>query len=455
MLTIRKKIVLSYTMVFGFLLIIISIFAIDDIRREQKRMVSTQLADYSQKLRSELTRQIYSKEFPKLEKFNKINSEGLIHRQFMILNSDFKKVVVVGEFSKDFSTEMLKLNVEKWFEVKQDNHDFYCTVIKEELDTSRKYFIVAASSLQEYKRQITIHIFFFIIVIPITLFITAAAANFISKYSFKPILNMIDTVETITATSLSKRIELPKVKDEIRKLGETLNDMINRLDKSFESQKRFIADASHEIKTPLTVIQTELELAELSSKEEEIKESIKIALTEIERLNVLSNSLLALAKLDASPQALNYELVRLDELVIECIQLMKSVASVNRVELYPSISDIIELQADREKLKSVIINLIDNAIKFSKVNSKVEINLEKNNSSAILKIKDYGCGIPEAELQHIFKRFYRSNETRGKIPGSGLGLSLAQEIVRIHKGTISVESEVGKRTTFIVQLPLS
>jgi len=219
------------------------------------------------------------------------------------------------------------------------------------------------------------------------------------------------------------------------------------------SQKRFVANASHEIKTPLTVIQTELEILEKKIKDSESEESIKNALSEIENLTKLTNSLLTIVKLDASQSKLNLSQVRIDELLADCIQTINKAAISKDINVNLSFDDAVEIEADKEKLRSVFLNLIDNAIKYSFPNSIVAVKLEKFSDDKVkVKIENSGPGISQDEIPYIFNRFYRSNEIRAKINGSGLGLAIAKEIVELHRGKISVESNIGEKTIFIVIL---
>ena len=265
---------------------------------------------------------------------------------------------------------------------------------------------------------------------------------------------MADAAKNISGENLDKRLDLPKANDEVRALGETLNEMIGRIDQAFKSQKRFIANASHEIKTPLTVIQAELEILEKKVKDLESKESIKNALAEIESLTKLTNSLLTIVKLDASKTKLHLSEVRIDELLADCVQIMSPAANARNIQINLSIEDATEIHGDKEKLKSVFLNLIENAIKYSFADSSISIRLKNGDSHNItIEVENEGTGISSADIPYIFNRFYRSNEIRAEIDGSGLGLAIAKEVVELHRGSISVESTPDEKTCFCVTLP--
>jgi signal transduction histidine kinase len=267
---------------------------------------------------------------------------------------------------------------------------------------------------------------------------------------------MIETTCTITATNLHARLDLPRAQDEVRRLGETLNDLMERLDSAFKSQKQFVADASHEIRTPLAVLRTELEYALRQTTNAAAKESIQTSLVEIDRLTRMTSQLLMLAKLDASSSSLEFQTVRLDELLIESVQFCHALAAKKGITVEVFVEAAVEVTGDYEKLKSVVLNLLDNAIKHSPEGSKVAASLRLDHSRGVaqITIEDNGRGILPEELDKIFRRFYRADSLRGESAGSGLGLAVAQRIVELHRSSISVQSEVGKGTKFIVEIPL-
>jgi len=282
-------------------------------------------------------------------------------------------------------------------------------------------------------------------------------AFFIALMAFKPMMRMVKTAEQISATNLHARLEMPRARDEVHMLGRALNDMIERIDNTIKGQRQFIADASHELRTPLTIIRSELEYAERFARHSSVKKSITASLTEVDRLSSMVNDLLMLAKLDAARVKLELSQLRLDELLLECVQATRAIAKKKDVKLEVFVNEAVEVSGDHEKLKSVVLNLLDNAIKYSGRKSVVSASLVLNETTpqtASIIIQDRGIGIPKSEQASIFGRFYRGSRPRSKIDGSGLGLAIALRFVEMHGGTIFVESEEGKGSTFTVQLPL-
>ena len=457
MFTIKFKIILAYTFVFGVMLTIFAFIIYHNTKEASFLKLDASLKSYSITLRTEIEDQLEDNSSLDMKRVTSIRAKGLMGERFQLYNikGDFiYKDSVLSQFPLSNINKIL--NEPFVYERQRINHNKY-HIIWSNFETKNEsvYILETATSVRDVYEVLDKLFYLFLIIIPAGLILTGFAAYFISKAAFKPIAQMSDTAKNISGENLDKRLELPKAKDEVRALGETLNGMIERIDDAFKGQKRFVANASHEIRTPLTVIQTELEILEKKLKDNESKESIKIVLSEIEDLNKLTSSLLTIAKLDSSQTKLNLTQMRIDELLADCTQSMNQAAIKKKIQLILHIDDAIEIKADKEKLKSVFLNLIDNAIKYSEDNSRVTIMQEIINEDIIkITITDNGIGIPVSEIPFIFNRFYRSNEIRSEIGGSGLGLSIAKEIVELHRGEISVDSKPGKKTTFKVLLPL-
>ncbi len=456
MFTIKFKIILAYTVVFGLMLTVFAAIIYNSTKEASFLKLNTNLKGYSISLRTEIEDEFDDSTSLDLTKLSSIRSKGLIGERFQLFDSNGKIIVKDSILSKIPAADLNKVMNQsiEYERQKIDHHKYHILWSKFETENDSVYILETASSVRDVYEELDRLFYLFLIIIPAGLIITGIAAYFISKAAFKPIVQMADTAKSISGVNLDKRLELPKAKDEVRALGETLNEMIERIDDAFKSQKRFVANASHEIRTPLTVIQTELEILEKKIIDNEAKESIKIALSEIEDLTKLTNSLLTIAKLDSSQTKLNLSQIRIDELLADCAQTLNQAAVKKNIQINLSIDDPVEIKADKEKLKSVFLNLIDNAIKYSNFNSDVTIILERiSNNKIKISVEDTGSGIPSSEIPYIFNRFYRSNETRSEVSGNGLGLAIAKEVVELHQGEISVESKVGRKTIFSVILP--
>ncbi len=257
------------------------------------------------------------------------------------------------------------------------------------------------------------------------------------------------------ADDLSRRIPLRgSGRNEVEQLIQAFNDTLERLEKLFNSQRRFLADVSHELRTPLTVIKGEVGLMRLTGELEE--ESLRNIELEVDRLTRLVGDLLLLAQAETGQLPLSLGPVELDTILLEATQQMRTLAG-DRVSISIDEIDQVAMIGDQDRLKQLIVNLVANAIQYTPNGGQVNLALRKDRDLALLVVKDTGAGIPAADLPHIFERFYRAERSRkrSESSGFGLGLSIANWIVRRHSGSIEVASQEGRGTTFTVRLPLA
>lgn len=293
-----------------------------------------------------------------------------------------------------------------------------------------------------------------IVVFIISILVLFMAGRFFSKKAFEPIVKMTDKAKMISATNLDLRLDANESKDEISELASTFNEMLNRLENSFDSQKHFVSNISHELRTPLSAIIAELELSTHKERNvDEYKTVILNTLQDAKKLAKLSNSLLDLAKANYDPSEIAFKQVRIDEVLLDSRQqVQKSNPNYNiAIHFEDDFEDDnqISVNANEYLLKVAFVNLFENGCKFSEdKQSLVSISFEKNKIK--LNFSDNGIGISTEELEHIFTPFYRgSNKTHAD--GNGIGLSLTKKIIQLHKGTISVSSKKNEGTTFTVQ----
>jgi two-component system, OmpR family, sensor kinase len=269
-----------------------------------------------------------------------------------------------------------------------------------------------------------------------------------------PVKRVTHAASQVTGLDLSQRVPLPKAKDEMRELAETVNNMLDRLQESFETQRRFTADASHELRTPVTAIVGHANyLLRRTKPSEEQVDSLTVIRREAERMAKLVNDLLELARADAG-FAIRREPMNLVEVVEAAHKAIAPVATGTNIALSMK-EPLIEVSGDASRLKQVILNLIQNAVNAGSKNVTVSVYLDKNKQDVNLEVLDDGPGMPAEALPHIFDRFYRvdgARSTRGN--GSGLGLAIVKWIVQQHEGTVSVESKLGEGSVFTVVLPL-
>jgi len=245
---------------------------------------------------------------------------------------------------------------------------------------------------------------------------------------------------------------------EVRQLGGVINEMVAKVQSSMQSQKDFVANVSHELKTPLTSIQgfSQAIYDGTINKKVESKRAAKIILGETERLNFLVNDLLTLARLDAGTVLIEKSPVDINQLIRNILEKFQFQISLAEIVIEKELTEPLIIPADAEKISQVINNLVDNAIKFSPKGGTIRISSLTDGMNGIIKVKDSGPGISESDQARIFERFYQTDKSRkgGQGRGVGLGLAIAKQVVLAHGGTISIESRVEAGSTFMVKLPL-
>jgi heavy metal sensor kinase len=293
-----------------------------------------------------------------------------------------------------------------------------------------------------------------LITLPILILLGSLGGWFLARRSLSPIGYIASKAKNITSENLGERLIPRETGDEMDELIETINEMIARLDASFKRRAEFIADASHELKTPLCALEGEAEVL-LSKRRtpEEYQEGLVHFLEQFAHMNRMINDLILLSKFDSYQAELNIVPLRLDQLLKEVCNLFQILAEQRNISFVVGPLQEVVIMGDKTRLQQLFTNLIDNAIKYTTEGS-IRINLERNEDIAIIKIRDTGIGIPKEEQENIFKRFYRVDKSRSReTGGTGLGLSIAQWIAHAHHGKIEVESELNKGATFTLFLP--
>jgi heavy metal sensor kinase len=286
----------------------------------------------------------------------------------------------------------------------------------------------------------------------------AAGSYWLAARSFAPIQRLAETARKIKAGDLHQRVPVPPVRDEVQYLAVTLNEMLNSLDQSFSRQRRFVADASHELRTPVAVIRNKAEVALLRPRSQDDYCTVLHSIhAETGRLSHLISDLLALARGDEGQARFEREVVRLD-LLIESVAANADVLARERgLHLSVRVPQPITLIGDEARLIQVIMNLLDNAIRYTNAGGQVQVSLTASPQTAQLIVCDTGIGIAPEHVPHIFERFYRADPARRRTGGSGTGLGLAivAWIVQAHGGSIGVESQMERGSCFTVTLPLT
>ncbi len=297
----------------------------------------------------------------------------------------------------------------------------------------------------------------FIYLIPVALLISFSGGWFLAKKSLRPVDDISRRARHITASNLNQQIPETDSNDEISRLISTFNEMILRLNKSFEHTRQFSIDVSHELRTPLTIMRGEIELALRSRKTpNRYRQVLASTLDEIIRMSSIIDNLLMLTKSDLGETEMHYEDVSLYDIMIQLYEDGEILASKKKIRVNLSRADNVRVKGDKVRLRQLLLNLVDNAVKYTADNGEISLSLTQENRKAKIVVSDTGVGIPPEALEKIFDRFYRVDKARSReLGGSGLGLSIAKWVAETHGGKIEVESEVGKGSTFTVYLPVA
>jgi len=269
-----------------------------------------------------------------------------------------------------------------------------------------------------------------------------------------PVDRITEVARRIQATDLSGRISLVGPEDELKRLADTFDSMLERLDEAFVAQRRFIADASHELRNPLAVIRTNLDvvMSDPEADEKALRDTSAVVRRATERMARMVDDLLALARLE-SPQHLD-EQVDLGEVANEIADEFAAVARSHDVELRRSISVGIFVAGDRYALKRALANLAQNAIRYSPADSAITIAAGSKDGWVWTAVEDEGPGIAPEHREQVFERFWRTDRSRSRsLGGSGLGLSIVQQVAQAHSGLVRLSSEVGRGSTFVIWIP--
>lgn len=288
------------------------------------------------------------------------------------------------------------------------------------------------------------------------LLLIAGAGGFaLASRSMAPLGWMAGQAREITGSSLHRRLEIGSAAEELTLLAASFNDLLARLDQSFETMRRFVADASHELRTPLAVIHGEADVALAKDRPaSEYRDSLAVILDESRRLSRLVDDLLNLARADAGHVKLNTAELYLDDLVAECCRSIEPVAAARGLALDCQCPEDVSFQGDEELLRRMILNLLDNAVRYTPPGGKISVVLETENPDLLLSVSDTGAGILPEAAPHVFERFYRADKARSRHEGGfGLGLSIVKWIAEAHNGSVEVTSRPGAGSTFFVRLP--
>ena len=280
---------------------------------------------------------------------------------------------------------------------------------------------------------------------------------FLVRKALAPVDQIASSAEQITLHNLKERLPVASTGDELERLAVSLNHMIARLEEALEHNRRFIADASHELRTPLTIICGELEnIVGETGRTPEVQQTAASVLEEAQRLARIVAGLFAVSRLDAGEAQQECVPFDLAELAQSTAEQMCLLAEDKEISITTHASEKVVVEGDRARLKQVVVNLLDNAIKYTPAGGRVRLTIKSANNQAVLEVEDNGIGIPAEAQTHIFERFFRVDKARSReMGGAGLGLAIVKSICTAHGGQVVFQSTAGMGSCFKVELPLS
>jgi len=321
------------------------------------------------------------------------------------------------------------------------------------------YYLLVVHSLDDQNELLARIGYAFLISIPLALIAASFGGYFLAKKSLAPISEMSRSAEAITAKNLHERLPVKNERDELGLLAGKFNELLARLDESFEQQRRFMADASHELRTPVAIVRSEADviLGKDIRDETEYRESFSIVQSEAERMTRIIEDLFTLARVDAGQQPLHKSVIYLDEILGEAVKSFRTVANNRGIALEFETPEEMKFSGDAQLLRRLFSNLIDNALKHAK--SRIKITVEQRADSYEINVSDDGAGIPQQAQPHIFERFYRADKVRSHNAnistgsGAGLGLAISKFIAEAHDGTLALAKSDSHGSIFTIRFP--
>jgi heavy metal sensor kinase len=323
-------------------------------------------------------------------------------------------------------------------------------------DTDRTYLMQIGGSLDPLDSALEGFLDALALVLPISLVAAAYLGSLMAGRALSPLKAAARSAAEITPAQLNRRLPVRGADDELDHLLSAFNGTLARLEAAVGQMKQFTASVAHELRTPLTVLRGEAEIALMQNRsDEDYRALVSSQLEEFDKLIRMINETLILARAESGDIRLEQESVDLSALIDELVHDMQPVSSAKEVDLGSNVQPDIRLTGDHGWLERMLLNLIDNAIKFTPEGGKVDVQLTREDNSAVIRVADTGPGIAPEALPHIFDRFFRADPSRSRdVEGAGLGLTLVHWIVEQHHGSIDVDSRPGSGSIFTVRLPL-
>ena len=474
----RGQLTLWYTGVLALVLIIFAVATYAYLARAARARTDQSLADAANSLVSNLTAETEDENQPGDEAAVEAARAFQFNDRQAIILDDSGRAIAATEppasvLGKDAwpSTAILLQNAGGLLEETKRVGRAYATIPNQSegirayafstKNPGHAYTVVIAQSLHEQDEALEQARRAFYISVPLALIFASLGGYFLARKSLAPVVAMGTRAARIGAANLGERLPVSNERSELGRLAQIFNELLARLDLSFEQQRRFMADASHELRTPVAIVcgESEVALSQTLRSAEEYRESLAILHDEGRRLTRIVEDLFLLARADAGQYRPSFTPFYLDETVGECVRAVRSLATQHGLALhYRHTEDELLIRGDEGLIRRMILNLLDNAIKYTPSGGQVRVELESADSNYSISITDTGTGISPESQPHIFERFYRADKTRSRNgetdgSGAGLGLAIALWVAEMHGGRIALARSDKNGTAFNVALP--
>ncbi len=466
--SIRVRLTLWYVLIFGALLVAFSVFIYLVFARNLRDKLDHSLLNASVSLKAAFQNELNEGDGDAKFGASEVLRENVLPDIFAafyenntLLATNFPEEIVTSlpqGFPGDREKRQGGFSTLALYEEKDDEEDDGARVLVVSVELNQHQFlIVALTSLHDTEEELEAMSEILYTALPLALLVAGGCGFLLAKKSLAPVVAMLNQARSISAKNLHERLPVANSKDELGQLAGVFNELLSRLNHSFAAIREFMADASHELRTPIAIIRGESEVALLQNRDTaEYRESLKIIEDEASILSRLVDDMLALARADAGERHIKREEFYLNDLVEDCCRAAQALALRKEIALtFDSTADII-YYGDEEMLRRLLLNLLDNAIKYTPIGGMVSVKLTATAKQIDLEIADTGIGIPAGAIPYIFERFYRVEKARSRADGgSGLGLAIAKWVAEAHHGSIRLQSHPSKGSTFIVSLPIT
>ena len=442
-LSIKARVTLWYTFFMILVFGITAVYLVSSSQRMSGRQMRERLVDTVTDAVSQVRFRYGELDAEELDFYKNGVSVFLYDTQGRLLAPKVTRGIQVDSLLEDQTIKTASSGRERWmiYDVYSEGED-------------AGFWVRGMISMTEYGQALGNLPILFGSALPLLAVLAALGGFRITRRAFRPVTQMAETARAIgTGSDLSQRIETDGRGDELNQLGDTMNEMLARLQASFEAERQFSSDVSHELRTPIAVIRSQCEFA-LSGQagEEEKREAFEAVLKQSERMNSIVSQLLLLSRAENGKFVPEREPVELNVLCETVCEELEAMAAERQVELAWN-TEKLQIVGDETLLIRMVNNLVSNAIRYNRPGGSAEVSLRKRGKYAVLTVRDTGIGIRREDLGQIFSRFYRADRSRSS-EGTGLGLSMAAWIARVHGGSIRAESVYGEGSVFTAELPI-